>query len=120
MSPKEIIQDYFNKQAVLNPKVLKDFLHPELQIEWVSGSGVRYMNYDEFINYSHELSKSFVQSSVSIRHIIEEGNKVVIYYTLFMKSIENPNTDELMSQFMAIWEMKEGKMYQGTLMSRLP
>ena len=44
MSAKEIVQEFYKSDALINSEVLKDFLHPEVIVEWYSSKGLVQLN----------------------------------------------------------------------------
>ena len=65
-----------------------------------------------------EAGKSFDAVRPEITHLISNEDQVVIRFTYFVTTIEQPDTEEPMAHFMAIWEMKDGLMYRGYQMSQ--
>ena len=39
MSAKEIVQKFYKSDALIDSEVIKDFLHPEVIVEWNSSTG---------------------------------------------------------------------------------
>lgn len=119
MSAKEIVQKFYKSEALLNSDILKEFLHPDIVIDWNSTTGFIQMNYDSLINLSNELSKAYIRSKARISHIIEEGDLVSVRYSHFVKTIENPREDMLLAHFIVIWQIKEDKLFRGYQMSHI-
>ena len=71
------------------------------------------------IDLSTELSKAYVRSKIRISHIVAENDLVSVRYSHFVKTIENPREEMLLAHFIAIWQIKEGKLYRGYQMSQL-
>lgn len=119
MPAKEIVKNFYKSDALIDSKVMKDFLHPDVIIEWNSSKGFIQLNYDSLLNLSNDLSKAYVRSKVRISHIIEENDLVSVRYSHFVKTIENPREEMLLAHFMAIWEIKDNKLFRGYQMSQL-
>lgn len=119
MSAKEIVQKFYKSEALLNSEVLKDFIHPDILIDWNSSTGFIQLNYESLLNLSNELSKAYVRSKARISHIIEEGDLVSLRYSHFVKTIENPREDMLLAHFIVIWQIKDDKLFRGYQMSQL-
>lgn len=77
------------------------------------------MNYDSLMDLSNELSRAYVRSKVRISHIIVEKDIVSVRYSHFVKTIENPREEMLLAHFMAIWQIKDNKLFRGYQMSQL-
>ena len=56
----------------------------------------------------------------AIMEAAEAGIKVIItIYTHYVNAFENPNEEMVLAHFVVIWEVKDGKLYKGFLMSQL-
>lgn len=118
MSIKEFVQKFYKSDALIDNEVLKDFLHPDVSIEWNSSKGIIHMNCASMLDYAKELNKAYVRSKVRITHILEEGDTVSVRYAHYVKTIENSREEILLGHFMAIWQIKDNKLYKGYLMSQ--
>ena len=119
MSAKEIVQKFYKSDALIDSQVIKDFLHPEVLVEWNSSKGFVELNYDSLINLSDDLSKAYVRSKVRISHIIAENDLILVRYSHFVKTIENPREEMLLAHFIVIWQIKDNKLFRGYQMSQL-
>lgn len=118
MQPKELVLDFYKSDLILHKDEVKEFLHPDLVIEWNSTKGFVMLNYHDVLNLTDDLSKAYIRSKMRITHIIEEGNMVSVRYSHFVKTIENPREEMLLAHFFVIWEIKDGKLYRGYQMSQ--
>ncbi|RAR75356.1 nuclear transport factor 2 family protein [Flavobacterium aciduliphilum] len=118
MSPKEIVQDFYKNDVILNKDDVKEFLHDDLIIEWNSSKGFVQMNKQDVLNLSDELNKAYIRSKIRITHMIAEGNQVAVRYSHFVKTVENPREEMLLAHFFVIWEIQDGKLYRGYQMSQ--
>lgn len=119
MSAKEIVQDFYKSDVILEAQKVNEFLHPEVILEWHSTKGFLKLNHEQLIAISKELEKTYVRSKCRISHITEEGNTVAVRYSQYVKTIENPREEMLLAHFMVIWEVKDNKLYRGYQMSQL-
>ena len=119
MSAKEIVQEFYKSDALINSEVLKDFLHPEVIVEWYSSKGLVQLNYDSLLNLTNDLSKAYVRSKVRISHIVSQKDLISVRYSHFVKTVENPREEMLLAHFMVIWEIKDNKLFRGYQMSQL-
>jgi predicted SnoaL-like aldol condensation-catalyzing enzyme len=119
MSAKEIVQNFYQSDVLLETDTVNNFLHPDVVLEWHSTKGFLKLHHDEIIALSGELSKAYVRSKSRITHIVEEGNTVAVRYSHYVKTIENPREEMLLAHFMVIWELKNNKLYRGYQMSQL-
>ena len=119
MSAKEIVQNFYKSDVILEAETVNQFLHPDVLLEWHSTKGFLTLNHDQIIAISAELSKAYVRSKSRITHLVEEGNTVAVRYSHYVKTIENPREEMLLAHFMVIWEIKDKKLFRGYQMSQL-
>lgn len=119
MSAKEIVQKFYKSDALIDSDVMKDFLHPDVLLDWNSSKGFLQLNYNSLLNLSYDLSKAYVRSKVRISQIIAENDMISVRYSHFVKTIENPREEMLLAHFIAIWQIKDNKLYRGYQMSQL-
>lgn len=118
MNSKELVLDFYKNDLILNKFEVKEFLHPDIIIEWNSSKGFIQMKFDDVINLSEELNKAYVRSKMRVTHIIAEDDKVFVRYSHFVKTIENPREEMLLAHFFVIWEIKDNKFFRGYQMSQ--
>ena len=119
MSSKEIVEKFYKSDALIDSEVMKDYLHPDILVEWNSSTGFVEHNYNSLLDLSNDLSKAYVRSKVRISHIIAENDLVSVRYSHFVKTIENPREEMLLAHFIVIWQIKDNKLYRGYQMSQL-
>ena len=119
MSAKEIVQEFYKSDALLEKETVSKLLHDDVVLEWHSSKGFLKLKHLEIIDLTNELSKAYVRSKARITHILEEGNTVALRYSHYVKTIENPREEMLLAHFMVIWELKDNKLYRGYQMSQL-
>ena len=119
MSAKEIVKKFYKSDALIDSEIMKDYLHPEVIVEWNSSTGFVEHNYNSLLNLSNDLSKAYVRSKVRISHIISENDMVSVRYDHFVKTIENPREEMLLAHFFIIWQIKDNKLYRGYQISQL-
>ena len=118
MNAKEIVQNFYKSDVLIEPNSVKEFLHPEVILEWHSSQGFLKLNYDEIIALSTDLSKAYVRSKSKITHVIAEDTTVSVRYAHYVKTIENPREEMLLAHFIVLWELKDDKLYRGYQMSQ--
>src|SRR4051812_34563253 len=107
MSAKEIVQKFYKSEALINNEILKEFLHPEIVLDWNSSTGFIQMDYKALLDLSSELGKAYVRSKVRITHIVTEKDMVSVRYSHFVKTIENPREEMFLAHFITIWQIKD-------------
>ena len=119
MSAKKIVKEFYKSDAFINENKMKDFLHHDLIIEWNSTKGFLTLEKNSALALTKQMSVAYVQSSIKISHIFQKADLVSVRYSHFVKSFENPNEEMLLAHFMAIWEIKEKKLFRGWQMSQI-
>lgn len=118
MQVKDLVLDFYKSDVMLHRDEVKEFLHPELIIEWNSTKGFVQLDYNDVLKLTDELSRAYVRSKIRISHILQDGNLVSVRYSHFVKTIENPREEMLLANFFVIWEIKDNKLYRGYQMSQ--
>ena len=119
MSAKKVVQDFYKSDVLINSELMGSHLHEDVLLDWNSTKGFIQMDRNQILALSSELSKAYIRSKVRISHILSEGNTVSVRYSHFVKTIENPREEMLLAHFIAIWEVKDGKLFRGYQMSQL-
>jgi hypothetical protein len=119
MSAKEIVQEFYKSDVMLEADSVSKLLHPDVVLEWHSSKGFLKLHHDDIIALSVELSKAYVRSKIRISHIVAEDHTVSLRYSHYVKTIENPREEMLLAHFMVVWELKANKLYRGYQMSQL-
>ena len=113
-----------NKLKELVEKFYKEFpdvdsyLHPDAELFWNSSSGFHRMNYQNIKTMATELSRAYSSLRLETSHLLEEGDRVSIRFTYYVRTIENDDEELPMAHFMAIWEVKDGKIFRGHQISQ--
>lgn len=119
MTAKELVTGYYDAEAFRNAKAMERFVHDELVLHWHSSKGYLELDKNDLVALAAELHKSYSASRVNISHMVEEGNTVCVRYTHYVNAFENPGEEMILAHFVVIWEVKDGKLYKGYLMSQL-
>ncbi|MAZ29517.1 MAG: hypothetical protein CL868_20885 [Cytophagaceae bacterium] len=117
-SGKELVRDMYESDFFNDPTILQDYLHPEAELYWNASTGFSKMTYSDLDNMSKEMGRGLISLRPSVTHVLEDGDKVCIRLTYYLKTIENPDEEVSTIHFMAIWELKEGKLYRGYQISQ--
>ena len=119
MSAKKLVQNFYKSDALIDAEVMKDYLHPEIILDWNSSKGFVQMDYDAILHMTNDLSKAYVRSKVRISHILSENDLVSVRYSHYVKTIENPREEMFLANFITIWQLKDDKLYRGYQMSQI-
>jgi len=118
MGAKEIVAEYYSQRRN-NIQLVERLLHDDVVIKWHSSKGYLQLDKKDIISLYTELDKSYSSARLDISHILEDGNNVTVRYTHYVNAFENPNEEMVLAHFVVIWEVKDGQMYKGWLMSQL-
>jgi len=119
MTAKKIIQDFYKSDALINVLEMESFLHADFILEWQSSKGFLKLNKQEVLDFTDELSKSYIRTKARIHSILQEKNQVAVRYAHYVKTIENPREEMLLAHFFVIWEIKDDKLYRCFQMSQV-
>ena len=115
---KEIVRNFYLSDILHDDKVLQRYFHPELILIWNSSDGLAIMNYDDVIKFFTEIRKSYHDLRVEVSHLLQDDNHVTVRYKYYVRTMENPDEELGISHFIAIWEVKDQKMYRGYQVSQ--
>ncbi|MCT8340333.1 nuclear transport factor 2 family protein [Flavobacteriaceae bacterium TK19130] len=117
-SAKEVIKQFYKSDILTNDKVIEEHFHKDLVLIWNSTDGLSIMNYGDLAEFFSEIRRTYADLRAEISHILEDDNHVTIRYKYYIKTIENPDEELGIAHFIAIWEVKDGKLYRGYQISQ--
>lgn len=115
---KEIVRDFYRSDILRDDTVLERFFHPELTFIWNSANGLTIMNYDDIITFFAEIRRSYDDLRVEVSHLLADGPHVTIRYKYYIRTMENPDEELGIAHFIAIWEIRDDKIYRGYQVSQ--
>ena len=119
MSAKKIVQEFYKSEALINSALMKNYLHPEVLLDWNSSTGFIQLKYQDIINLTVQMERSYVRSKARVTHLLQDGKNVAVRYSHFIKTVENPREEMLLAHFFVIWELKDDRLYRGFQMSQM-
>lgn len=119
MSAKKIVQDFYKSDALINSKIMKTYLHPEVVLDWNSSKGFLQLKHKDILELTLQMERSYVRSKARVSHLLQDGNTVTVRYSHFIKTVENPREEMLLAHFFVIWELKDDKLFRGFQMSQM-
>lgn len=117
MGERKLIESFYTSNF-RDLEQVRSYLHPEAELFWNSSAGFHKMGYEEISNLSAELMKAFISLRAEVSHLLKEKNQITIRFTYHVRTVENPDEEIPMAHFIAIWEVKDGKMYKGYQISQ--
>lgn len=117
-SAKEVVRSFYKSDILGDSNVLDRFFHPELVLIWNSADGLTIMHYDDIINFFSEIRRAYHDLRIEVSHLLEDADHVTIRYKYYIRTIENPDEELGIAHFIAIWEVKDEKLYRGYQVSQ--
>lgn len=119
MSPKEIVKSFYESDLVHGIDFLSKYFHRDCLLHWNSSSGYRVMDYEGLTSFFQNIATSYSSINAQISHLLQDDNQVTIRYTMFVNTIEDPENELALANFISIWEIKDGKLYRGYEISQV-
>lgn len=117
-SAKDIVSSFYHSDLVNDTKVLETYFHPEVVLIWNSSDGLSILHYQELEAFFSEIRRTYQDLRNEISHILQDDNHITIRYKYYIRTFENPDEELGIAHFIGIWEVKDGKMYRGYLVSQ--
>lgn len=115
---KEIVRDFYRSDILGDDTVLERFFHPELVLIWNSAHGLSIMHYDDVVKFFEEVRRSYNDLRVEVSHLLADDNHVTIRYKYYIRTKENPDEELGIAHFIAIFEVKDEKIFRGYQVSQ--
>lgn len=115
---KHIVKKFYQTEFVTDAKSGISLLHDDIVLIWNSTEGLTIMDKKEIVKTFEEVSRTYEQLRIEVSHVLEDENFVTIRYKYYIKTIENPEEELGIAHFIAIWEIKDGKLYKGHQISQ--
>lgn len=115
---KEIVRSFYRSDILKDDSVMERFFHPELLLIWNSINGLTIMNNADLTNFFSEIRRTYHDLRIEVSHLLADDNHVTIRYKYYVRTIENPDEELGIAHFIAIWEIKDDKLYRGYQVSQ--
>src|SRR5690554_4117270 len=115
---KEVVRDFYRSDIVKDKSVLERVVHPEVVLIWNSAIGLSILHFDDLVNFFDEVRRSYQDLRLEVSHLLADGNHVTIRYKYYVRTMENPDEELGIAHFIAIWEVKDGKIFRGHQVSQ--
>lgn len=116
---KEIVKKFYESNFYKDEDVLRSFLHPDVELTWYGTTGRKKLNLEGIASISEQLAKSYESLRAEVEKVVAKSENVAIHFTYHVRTIENPEEEMPLAHFIAIWELKDGKLYKGVQISQL-
>jgi len=118
-SALEIVKEFYQSAGILNKTYCLEIFHDDIQLEWFSSKGHLFLEHADLLALSKDLKHSYFDLRTHVYDVMSEGNKVMIRYTYYVRTLENPEEEMILATFFNVWEIKDGKLFRGVQMSQL-
>ncbi|WP_274475457.1 nuclear transport factor 2 family protein [Mangrovimonas aestuarii] len=119
MAPKDIVKQFYQTDFSKCIEEISDFLHDDCKLHWSSSTGFKIMEKKDIKSFFSSISRGYEGVRFQISHLLQDGNFVTTRYTLYANLIEDREDEKPIAHFITIWELKDGKLYQGHEISQL-
>lgn len=119
LKTKEVVEKFYQSNFYKDEDVLRSFLHPDVELSWYGTTGLRKLKLEGIAEISEQLAKSYESLRAEIEKVVAKKDNVAIHFTYHVRTIENPEEEMPLAHFIAMWEMKDGKMFKGVQISQL-
>ncbi len=111
-SPKDVVLKFYSSDAWRDVAVLDSFLHAEYEQHWHGPDGYTFYDRADVLEHGKHLSEKHGDVQVEISHVMEDGALVALRYLFKVSSADKPDDVEPSAEFIAIWEVRNGKLYR--------
>lgn len=116
---KEIATKFYESNFYKDEDVLRKYLHPEVELSWYGTTGLKKLNLEGISQISQQLAESYESLRAEVEKVVAKKDNVAIHFTYHVRTIENPEEEMPLAHFVAIWEIKDGRLYKGVQISQL-
>jgi len=116
---KEVVEQFYKSNFYKDEDILRSFLHPEVELSWYGTTGLKKLDLSGIAEITEQLAESFESLRAEIEKIVVEGENAAIHFTYHVTTIENPEEEMPLAHFVAMWELKDGKLFKGVQISQL-
>ncbi|MEL6812891.1 MAG: nuclear transport factor 2 family protein [Bacteroidota bacterium] len=115
---KEVVRNFYQSDILKDHTVLDRFIHQDVVLIWNSTDGLTIMHFDEIVDFFTEIRRTYADFRIEVSHLLEDDNHVTIRYKYYVRTMENPDEELGIAHFIAIWEVKDAKLFRGYQVSQ--
>ena len=119
MNSGDIVLKFYKSNAILSKSYLQEVLHDDLILEWTSSKGKVCLDKNDVLAMSKDVRHSYYSLRAVIHHVVESENRVVVNYTHYVATFENPDKEMVLATYFVLWELRESKLFRGYQLSQL-
>lgn len=114
-----LLEKFYNADVTNNESLVEDFFHKDCELHWNSSNGFSLLRYDDILKFFEGVRASYNSMRFVHTHLFASGSQVTSRHHLYAQTIEQPNEEVLLAHFIAIWEVKDDKLYRCYEISQL-
>lgn len=115
---KTPVEQFYSGSLNGDSRKVEELLDSDVALYWNSSAGFKKLGFEEISELARVLSSSFESLRPEISHLLADGDMVTIRFTYYVRTIENPDEEVPMAHFIAIWQVRDGKLYKGHQISQ--
>jgi hypothetical protein len=118
MKSIDIVKNFYDSDLANDETIVAKYFHKECELHWNSSHGYMLLKYNDIVTFFEGTRKAYNSLRFDFSHVLKEEQFVTSRYTLFANTIENPDEEVALAHFIAIWEVKDEKLYRCHEMSQ--
>ena len=118
MKPIDIVKNFYDSDLANDETIVAKYFHKECELHWNSSHGYMLLKYNNIVTFFEGTRKAYNSLRFDFSHVLKDEQFVTSRHTLFANTIENPDEEVALAHFIAIWEVKDEKLYRCHEMSQ--
>jgi hypothetical protein len=112
MKPIDIVKNFYDSDLANDETIVAKYFHKECELHWNSSHGYMLLKYNDIVTFFEGTRKAYNSLRFDFSHILKDEQFVTSRHTLFANTIEDPEEEMALAHFIAIWEVKDEKLYR--------
>lgn len=112
MKPIDIVKNFYDSDLANDETIVAKYFHKECELHWNSSHGYMLLKYNDIVTFFEGTRKAYNSLRFDFSHVLKDEQFVTSRHTLFANTIENPDEEVALAHFIAIWEVKDEKLYR--------
>ncbi|MFT5216936.1 MAG: hypothetical protein ACI83H_002069 [Glaciecola sp.] len=118
MKSIDIVKNFYDSDLANDETIVAKYFHKECELHWNSSHGYMLLKYNDIVTFFEGTRKAYNSLRFDFSHVLKDEQFVTSRHTLFANTIENPDEEVALAHFIAIWEVKDEKLYRCHEMSQ--
>jgi hypothetical protein len=112
MKSIDIVKNFYDSDLANDETIVAKYFHKECELHWNSSHGYMLLKYNDIVTFFEGTRKAYNSLRFDFSHILKDEQFVTSRHTLFANTIEDPEEEMALAHFIAIWEVKDEKLYR--------